>query len=503
MPLLDTRKQVAAKLEDVTGVAEALVGTDVDILPIEAQMTPDFDSFDREFVRSTLTRLLGITTEELGAFTLNTEMRGTQLGTFAAGAPSWFKFARACGMEQASITLLNLTSPTAGSITNGPFRHGETVIAASGGTGKVVHDWHNGATAIYIRDDDGGAFTAATTITGQATGAQAVLAGTPTVDNYGYSLFPVDDPVKTIITTGSLTTGTAVAGDVIQGMTSGALAVFISHAANLLTFRPLEGAWGANEDIHKRTALGTTVDTGLNTAVTDAGETYVKGHSMTIRLLEDGYFSEIAGARGNMRLVMPQINRPGRVEFAFAGFWNDHGDQVLFTGTSENTKQPPLFRNTAVYLGDNLTAGLGDQADEYNPCLASLELDLGNQLVNRECQSALKGIQEVVISDRQGAGRFNPELTLAAVYDWITLFQNGTPVRLRTQIGTANGNKFYITAPGLQYESAAPGQRNKITQRDMGFKLTGGNINNLTTTQTELSTIGGVNELVITYITGG
>jgi hypothetical protein len=97
----------------------------------------------------------------------------------------------------------------------------------------------------------------------------------------------------------------------------------------------------------------------------------------------------------------------------------------------------------------------------------------------------------------------DPELTLAAVHDWINYFQNGTAIRLRTEVGTTNGNKFYISAPGLQYESAASGERNKIVQRDMGFKLTltGGNINNITSANV-LSPIGGANELVLTYITG-
>lgn len=504
MVLLTRKKQLSAVVQSGTGVPSGLDdAANADTLILDLEGTLDFERIDRNLIQDTITTSKDLTGQKVVELTFGVEMKGTRDGLHASGAPDWGRFVRACGFDEVEVQGITIGAITAtGSGGSTTFRHRELVTqTGSGATARVIKDTHNGSTTLHIvkstitgTPDGSGAWV------GEDSGASATPSAAPADIGYGWQ--PVTDPTKTITLSATATPVALAAGDLIEGTVSGAIGVV--HVAvpsgttdAVIEYRPVRGAF-ANAEQLRRLAPTATADIGTTAA--DVAETFKAWPPLAMRKRLDGKSITVSGARGNM-VVNLEVNRQARLEFSFRGVLVDLLDRPLISGVQYDVSNPPLWETAAIGFANNETAADRDLADEITPCLNTLSFDMGVQLADRKCAGATSGLLEIRGSDRQGTASLDPEDTLEADAGWLTAVRDGSVYRLSTTVGSQDGDRFLLAAPGLQFTGAAGGDRDQIATLDMTARLTGGDLFDLDTGAQTNSSIGGDNELIILYFT--
>lgn len=501
MPLLAKKKQIAMVRELIGGVIPAgsplANAANATILALDPAMAVEIDNFEREFVRDSITRLKQIPASKIGVITFGAEIKATALGTFVAGVPPWALAMESCNMKQVEVQAV----PCSGSVTGGPFRHGEKVVGAGGAEALLVGDVFDGATEFFIdKDSFNGTAFAAEVVTGDSTGALITATGI-SVDE-GFAWYPITDPIKSIDILSAV--NTAQIGSLIKGDESNAIgrvtkAVTVSDTT--IEFVPLFGAFINDEVLIDLTGAQDEV------AAAAIAEQFLVAPTVSARLYEDGVAGTIRGARGNW-VIEGEANRPVKISFSHRGILDAFADIPNIAGINYDLANPPLFQAASVgfAVNEGLVAPwstlVDSLADEISSCFASITLDIGNQIAERICASAVGGIEEIFIGDRQGTGSFDPEATPEGLFPWMDQWFTGDVARIRFQIGASKPN-FTVQCPGLQWDSVASGDRDGILTRDVSVILTGGNNYNLNGGDVTIPAAGGDNEFVLIYHTLG
>jgi len=498
MPLLSKRRQVVAVEETVGGTLASGLTTaaNAGFVLTDASATLDIEAVERNILRESLTPVKSSPGQQAAGLTLTTEIAGTGGGAYSDGAPLWGRMLKGCGMRQAGFQ-----SVAIGAISGGPFQHGELLNCATAGPGaaRVVMDTHNGATTILVERVGATSIVSGELLTGQSSGATATSSGAAA--NAGFFWSPVSNVVKTM--TGAITSGTVYKGSLIEGATSGSRAVVAEDftTGGPLRFYPVRGgAFTGGETltiIYEPTAGSAA---GFAVGAT-SNESFFEFPSLSMRFIEDGQAITVAGARGSVSFNF-EVNRPVTASFTFRGSLNSTDDQALISGVSADAPaSPPIWQGSAIGYSGNETSGLADLADELEPCLTALSLDLGVTLSDRRCAAASTGLEEVLGTARAGTGSMDPEVTLEADIPWLSYLKNGTTTRLRVPVGSSDGNRFTFFMPGIQFTGQSYGDRDGIATYDLPFNLTGGYHHNVAGSGTQLDVYGGDNELVLIYFT--
>lgn len=201
-----------------------------------------------------------------------------------------------------------------------------------------------------------------------------------------------------------------------------------------------------------------TVDAtpGSETVTYDPASTGVP--SITIWSYEDGVIKKITGCRGNVKLGMVS----GEIAYAdldFIGVWAGLVDGAMIAPTYEGTT-PPAFLSSSFTI------------DSYAAVIKEVSIDMGNKLYLREDSSAAAGYLSAVITDRDPKGGLDPEMVLAATYDWHGKWLSGATGALNIgAIGATQYNKFLITGVAAQYEKLADADREGLAVIDNTFLL--------------------------------
>ncbi len=189
MSMLVRKRQLAAKIESVEGTAETLAASDAGIM-VNFSPKASFDPqmYQRDQVRSSLTKLGKLTGKRSGSLEFNILLRGS--GSITTD-PEWVKLIKACGFAVSGLKKI-----TIGAITSGPFKHGETITGGtSGATGRVVIKTANGTTTLYYVPITG-TFQNAETITGGTSGASAASGSSPS--DAGREIKPLSSSVPSL-----------------------------------------------------------------------------------------------------------------------------------------------------------------------------------------------------------------------------------------------------------------------------------------------------------------
>lgn len=183
--------------------------------------------------------------------------------------------------------------------------------------------------------------------------------------------------------------------------------------------------------------------------------------AMMIDVYEDGVVKRIYGARGNVRFT-GKAGEPIYAEFEFTGVWNGMVDAAMLSVTSEATI-PPVFLS-----GDFSVAS-------YAAVIQGFEASLNTVLAVREDPNIATGYREAIITDRNPGGKFDPEITTVAVYDWHGKWKAGTSGALNIgNVGSTQYNRFKITAPTLIYTQISDADREGVAIADCSFELASG-----------------------------
>lgn len=169
--MLSRIRHVAGGIESVEGVAETLSASDANTIAYEPTINFDPEFFERIPEMASFGQLSAIPGKRPGSQTMRINVKGSgSAGTL----PDWIKYMRACGFETNSLYTL-----TVGTISGGPFVHGETITGgSSGATGRVVIDTADGTTTLYYEPLTG--TFQAETVTGGTSSASASSDGAGT-----------------------------------------------------------------------------------------------------------------------------------------------------------------------------------------------------------------------------------------------------------------------------------------------------------------------------------
>lgn len=498
MPLLSKRRQVVAVEETVGGTLASGLTTasNAGFVLTDASATLDVEAVERNILRESLTPVKSTPGQQAAGITLTTEIAGTSAGTFGT-TPLWGQLLEGCGMKSARFQSVAIGAFTSG----GPFQHGELVngSVAGSGCGRVVMDTHDGATEILIEQIGATSIASGETITGQSSGA--VVAATGAAANAGHYWSPVSNVVKRMAA--AITSGTVYKGSLIEGATSGSRAIVERDfsTSGQLYFYPVRGGaftGGETLNILYEPTAGSAVGFAANASPAEQFHTFP---SLSMRFIEDGQAITVAGARGSVSFNF-EVNRPVTASFNFRGSLNSTDDQALIAGVSADAPaSPPIWQGSAIGYTGNETSALAQLADELEPCLTALSLDLGVTLSDRRCAASATGLEEVLGTARAGTGSMDPEVTLEADIPWLSYLKNGTTTRLRVPLGSTDGNRFTFFMPGVQFTGQSYGDRDGIATYDLPFNLTGGFHHNVDGAGELLDVYGGDNELVILYHT--
>ena len=180
--------------------------------------------------------------------------------------------------------------------------------------------------------------------------------------------------------------------------------------------------------------------------------------SVTFYVYLDGVLYKIPGARGNVQIQM-EANNIGKFNFTFTGLFVQPIDKA-FPSIETDEITPPLIKNV------NLTMG------GYAPILSSFEVDMQNDVVQRDDMNASEGIGGVEIIGRNPNMSMNPDMMLAADYDIWSKFINNEDVLISGTVGSDIGNKVKVELPKVVYNSLGIGDRDSVRIYDVAGTCT-------------------------------
>jgi len=513
MALLTAKKEVVAVTEDIVGSTpssgDLTSAANADVLLNSAEPTLDVEFFDREYLRSTISKLKSIPGQKTGGVSMTFEMLGNSDDAFASGVPAWSKFMEMAGFRLVALHKVALDTQTSWSAGDGPIRHGEIITDTTGGdTARVVGDVHfqSGTGYIYYEPvsgtmDDGETWTTSDT--------ELSVAVDSIQTNCGWAWVPVSEPWKQIDI--SNPASTVSVGAVYKGATSGETLVVAKEAstsATELVYRAGSGTITGGETLNLQSGSGPAT---LTVAAT-TNETFYQWPTGSIRLNEDGVALDFAASRASVSWQF-EVNRPVLMTVTTRGRWDSPdtgsdldgvGDTPL-VGGAPTVVDPKLWAGQATLLGLNETLAEMDEADAMSPCLKTLSVDAGVTLTDVKCANAVDGLKEIVGSSRSASGSLEADATLEAEIPWLTTFRSGEVMRVSVQVGGSSGdpeNGFVLQMPAIQYTGASSGDSDGILTRNMDFSVNGAVINNLgATPDGEISSTSGDNEIVLMYIT--
>lgn len=268
------------------------------------------------------------------------------------------------------------------------------------------------------------------------------------------------------------TTGTATAGGLAQAtLAAGASAV--DNTYNGMTIA-ITGGTGAGQSGVVKSYVGATKIATMTAnwaTPTDATSVYsiaaqavytpvsAAFESLSIYFNVDGVQHRLLGSRGSVSMSFSVFGIP-TFKFSFTGIYTPVTDTAMPTVTLSAFQVPQAVNNTNT--SGVLVHGYAGAV------LSDLSIDLANSVTYR---SLVGGQEQVVLTDRKGAGSVTVEATTVAAKDWWTASKNAALAPLSITHGTTVGNKVKVDAPAVQITKPTYSEKDMIQMLQMGLVL--------------------------------
>lgn len=182
--------------------------------------------------------------------------------------------------------------------------------------------------------------------------------------------------------------------------------------------------------------------------------------SATLYYYEDGSLYKLTGCRGTWSLAMT-VGEVAKLSFTMTGHVSGPTDSPLPSASYLATVPPPA-------LNMPFTAG------GFAAAINSLSLDIGNQVATPSSIASADGYGEILITDRDVTGSFDPAATLVATNDWVTDWKQGNTQAIESgTLGSVAGNRIALSIPTAWYKELAPGDRDGMRTYEIGFGAAG------------------------------
>ncbi len=425
--MLTKKALILAKIEANYGSDPTPTPALNSVLVFDPAVNVNSDKLDRDVVRPSLTKLPHLIGKKFIEFTFMTELKGSGLlGT----SPEIADLILACGYAETYGAL------GAESLNEPDF--------ATHAKWDVAGDFDDsGGDAAYTDSSHAGTLT--------QTSANMAVVG---VANKRYAF--------TYIISGK-------SGDAVASITSAfaleATSLDLTDGTHTVYFIAAPGAATADFVISATSSTGGfTMDDVTLKAVGEVVYTPASSSlsSVTIWVYLDGLLQKISGCRGSFEFTGDAGAQP-RIAWTFQGLYQTPTDAAIPSGSAFDSTKGPVF------MGATFTYGA------YAAIIQQLQINLNNELAQRESVIASHGIEAIEIVGRAPGGSINPEAVLEATRSWWSNWEDGDGATLNAVIGGTAGNiiTFDSDASGCVKESIAWGDRNGVRIYDIPFGLYG------------------------------
>jgi hypothetical protein len=178
--------------------------------------------------------------------------------------------------------------------------------------------------------------------------------------------------------------------------------------------------------------------------------------TLTIACFMDGVRKAIRGACGNVVFTFP-TGRMATAEFTFTGIWVAPTDVALPAPTYPAAKPMRASSMTTTY-------------DSITLCNESMSVDLGNEVVLRECATDASGFHAAIITNRNPKITCNPESKLVATRNTYGDFLAMEEAVFSASLAVGSLGNFIIYAPKAQVINVQEADRNRLVVDDIEFQ---------------------------------
>lgn len=443
MVLLSRNKQLLFEIETVPGTAVNVSSSSTAIRVLDAQIQIAPEKIDDDAASPSIGSQPVRSGVRQGTITFDVEISGIK-GGGGSGLPPWNTLMLSSGKVRQTIQRVLVTGFSTGKV----FKQGLSFEGdTSGGRGvvaKTIYDRAAGQPTdlelfYYIEpgqsaDIDNTDTTLELEDVGGDFNSNAVTVSSQTPAAVGHGYFDVSRGVYGI-DVDAVPAGGWDAGDVLQGVTSGAVVRVFEASAAAATDIRYELLYGsALVDTETITNL-----TKANNATAASAQRARAGYTVTMGMIEDGLLKELRGCRGEVQLVAT-AGRAARLRFTYQGVLNRIVDAGPYAVTIDGGATPPRFVNATIWAGANDGDG-----DVWTPILNELNVTVGQALAMREDATSSEGITEALAGRRAITGTVDPESAPEAVFDFYAKTTGATDFPVMARWGTTGSfNAFLV-----------------------------------------------------------
>jgi hypothetical protein len=183
--------------------------------------------------------------------------------------------------------------------------------------------------------------------------------------------------------------------------------------------------------------------------------------TITIGHYHDGKLRQLVGCMGNAVFTFP-TGQAAFVTFTFTGKYTLNETDVTLIAPDYPVQPSLRFADGRVVW------------DDVNICTSQVQIDLGNQVIMRECAETgnRTGFKSALITNRAPTITADPEAVLVATQNrdaqWLTMDASA----LLVELNGADGAKLAFSATKAQLENKQPGNRNDMITDDLTWLAT-------------------------------
>jgi len=491
-PLLTRRALVLAKIESTYNTDASPDQTNDAILVEDPDYSVDVTMLNRNFVKTSLSKLGVKSGRKLASLGFSMEFRSngkTNSGSLS-DAPIAGRMLRACGFSETAVS----GTGTVGAVKDDSGNTNDPSAWAVGGesTYQIKADY----TITCVKA--GASATAELRVTGGTDDNTSVLpseARSATVEGVGTLTLDESDPTSvtytvggtftagdkfTAVVNGETFTHTVVAGDTDNDGIATALAALIdantlltaSATAAVVTVTIPSTAVTSGSTALDLGGSGTTVTPTFSGSLTLGDKWTVtvspKGikylpvstgfESMTLYAYFDGLLHKITGALGTFS-INAQAGDYAKINFTFTGQYVAPIDAAMPNNAVHETALPPMMELAKLKI------------DDFSAVVDTFSYDQANQIVPRTDVNYSDGFNGVRLTARDPSGGIDPEATLVADHDFWDKLATSVEMPFSMRVGTEAGNTILITSPKTQYTGLTYQARDEIRVLDAGLSF--------------------------------
>ncbi len=202
--------------------------------------------------------------------------------------------------------------------------------------------------------------------------------------------------------------------------------------------------------------LSETINAGTSVEYAPASTNH---ESATIYYNEDGTRYALTGCRGTVSATFA-VGEIAKASLTITGHISQRSDANEGSPTYDSMVPPPV-------LAAGFTVG------SFAADISNIAIDLGNEIATPSSISSADGYGEILITDRNVSGSFDPLATLISQEDWYQDWVDGNNKAIDLSIGNDVGNQIALSIPTAYYRELSPGDRDGIRTYEVAYGATG------------------------------